>query len=163
MLCVKCLLCGRESEKPICPQCTGKVVEERPFLVKRSMLYGESDIPLDRALEMDMLFDSHIEELNSMAKKALQGKRVSNTNLALGALHFHRHYSFYLRAFSLPETYYLDLAERFASQLKGERGRYIMYQILREKGDEEGAKEILRELAEKYGGRYAKELQEGWA
>ncbi len=160
MLSVNCIICGAESQKPVCASCSARISEERPFLLQKSPLHGPG-YSLESALDKAVFSQENIDELNSMAREAREGKRVSRLTLARAAILFHEKYSSYLSIFSLPEDYYLNLAEEFLSGLKGEKARYLLYRTLKAKGRNEEARRILQELAEKYGGKYARELEGG--
>ncbi len=146
---MKCIICGKESEKPVCEICTKKIIMDYPFLVRRSLCLGDFSADLNR-IEKGVLFDKDIEKLNEMAKKEELGEKVDYEILTKASLYFHRRFSFYLENFEIEENYYLNLGERYASKMEGEKGKYLKFQILREKGEKEEAMKTIEELATEY-------------
>lgn len=125
-----------------------------PFLFRKSMALGFRVGDLHEKIEnLGILFTDEIEELNEKARRALLGENEDLYLLAKTAIFFHRRFSFYLENFEIEKNYYLSLADKFASKIEGEVGKYMRYQILKEKGDLDGAQEIIDELIEEYGRR----------
>ncbi len=146
---MKCILCGKDSLRPVCRDCTNNIKEQHPFLIRRSLLFGDFQEDLEKSLERGMLFDKNLKELNEMAKKVLEGKGGNYALLARAALHMHKNYSFYLRNFEISEDYYLSLAERFASEVAGDEGKYLKFEIMKERGNLKGALKILESIEQK--------------
>jgi len=146
---VKCILCGKESLRPICKECTGRIREKNPFLIRRSLFFGDLEEDSSRAIENGLIFDENLKALNEMARDVLGGKKGDYVLLSKFALFLHRNYSFYLRNFEIEEDYYLTLAEEFASKVRGNEGKYLKYEIYRERGNVKGALKIIDSLAKK--------------
>ncbi len=117
--------------------------------MRRSLLFGDSPEDLNESLERGLIFDKNLEELNQMAREVLEGKKGEYDLLARAALHMHKNYSFYLRNFEIEEDYYLSLAEKFASKVKGDEGKYLKYEIMKERGNLKGALKILESIKKK--------------
>ncbi len=146
---MKCVLCGKDSLRPVCKDCTAKIKREYPFLIRKGFLSGNFEEDLNKALERDLLFNDILKNLNDMAKNALQGKGGNYALLTQASLHLHRHYSFYLKNFEIGDDYYLSLAEKFSSKVRGDEGRYLKYEIMRERGNLKGALKILDSISNK--------------
>lgn len=146
---MKCILCGKESLRPVCRDCTQKIREGAPFLIRRSFLFGDFEEDVSKALEKGLFFDDNLKPLNKMAKEALEGKKGDYALLSRFALYMHKNYSFYLRNFEIEDDYYLTLAEEFASKVRGNEGKYLKYEILKERGNLKGALKIIDSLAKK--------------
>ena len=146
---MNCIICGRESKRPVCEECTLKIMEEYPFLLRKSFIAPKHIFDIEEAIEKGIIADENLDVLNDMAKRGLNGENVDFEILAKAALLFHRRYAFYLENFEVSPDYYLSLAELFAQRVEGDAGKFLRYKILKEKGNLKGALKLIDSLAKK--------------
>ncbi len=144
---MNCIICGRESKRPVCEECTHKIMEEYPFLMRKSFIAPNKIFELEKAIERGIISDENLIALNDMARKGLKGEEVNFEILAKAALFFHSRYAFYLENFEISPDYYLSLAELFAQRVEGDAGKFLRYKILKERGNLRGALKLIDSLA----------------
>jgi len=146
---VNCIICGRESKRPVCEECTHKIMQEYPFILRRSFIAPSKIFDIEEAIERGIISDENLAALNDMAKRGLRGENVDFEILAKAALFFHHRYSFYLENFEISPNYYLSIAELFAQRVEGNSGKFLMYRILKERGNLKSALKLIDSLAKK--------------
>jgi tetratricopeptide (TPR) repeat protein len=144
---VNCVICGRESTKPVCEECTHKIMEEYPFLLRKSFIGVKEIFDLKDSIKRGIITDENLNALNDMAKRGLRGEEVDFELLTEAALLFHKRYSFYLENFEIDGNYYLSLADIFSQNVEGEGGKFLRYEVLRESGNLRGALKLIDSLA----------------
>ena len=146
---MNCIICGRESKRPVCEECTHKMMEEYPFLMRKSFIAPKNIFEIEEAIEKGIISDENLAALNDMAKRGLNGEDVDFEILAKAALLFHHRYVFYLENFEISPDYYLSLAELFVQRVEGDTGKFLRYKILKERGNLKGALKFIDSLAKK--------------
>ncbi len=141
---VKCVLCGRESSKPVCEICTKQIIMDYPFLIRRGLAVGDFEGNLED--EPEILFEKDIEKLNEMAKNALMGRDSNFLLLSRYAILFHERFSDILKNFEIEENYYLNLAKEFASRSEDSESKYLLAKIYMEEDDPEGAEKVMETI-----------------
>ena len=141
---MKCVICGRESSKPVCEVCAKSIAMDFPFILNRGLVVSDEFSELNE--ETGILFHRDLERLNTLAKKALGGEELASESylmLSKFALHFHRKFSFILDNLELGENYFLNLAREFASRSDNNEAKYLLAQAYFEAGATEELEAIL--------------------
>ncbi len=147
---MKCIICGRESSKPICEVCSRAIAMDFPFILHRGMALSDDRSNLeDENTQHSILFQHDLQRLNEMAKRALNGEAENFLLLARYAILFHENFSFFLNNFELGENYYLSLAKNFASREEGDYGKFLLAKIHMYMGEMEEAEEIMSKIWKK--------------
>ncbi len=137
---MKCVLCGKESTKPVCHVCARELAMEHPFLLIRGFASGNF---AGGDYESGIIFPEMLKWLNAQARRGLMGEDVEFLRLARAALRFHREYQDYLSIFDIERNYYLRLAKQFAERDTSVDGRYILARIYEEEGTLDEALEVM--------------------
>ena len=124
-------------------------MQEYPFILRRSFIAPSKIFDIEEAIERGIISDENLAALNDMAKRGLKGENVNFEILAKAALLFHHRYAFYLENFEVSPDYYLSIAELFAQRVEGDSGKFLMYNILKERGNLKGALKLIDSLAKK--------------
>ena len=147
---MKCIICGRESSKPICEVCSRAIAMDFPFILHRGMALSDESRDLDdENTPHIILFQRDLQRLNELAKRALNGEDVNFLLLARYAVLFHEKFSFFLNNFELGDNYYLTLAKNFASKIDDDDGKFLLAKIHVYMGEIEEAEEIMSKMWKK--------------
>ena len=139
---MKCVICGRESTKPVCGVCAKQIAMDRPFLLDRGLLVSEwGGEPEYR--ENGFVFPDEIRRLNEMGKRRLMGEDDDGVMLAKFAILFHRRFSFILDSMEIDPGYYLKLAREFVEREESDEARYLLATIYMEMKEPEEAEKVL--------------------
>lgn len=133
---MNCLICGGNSSRYICGNCTKKISIENPLLITKSVWVGEGAFKIIRNFSI-----SDPEKIKVYLKLLLCSKIPYLTNEDLSVLNeiikiensiglddegykylsilffrLHLHYKEYLRIYEVDDSYYLGLAKKFLSK-----------------------------------------------
>ncbi|NPA74861.1 MAG: tetratricopeptide repeat protein [Euryarchaeota archaeon] len=140
---MKCVLCGRESTKPVCKVCTREIAIDTPFLTRWGFATGNFD---NESVEDPVIFKKHMEKANASARRALAGENEDFISLAKLALRLHREHGDYLSIFDIEENYYLRLAEEFATRDTTSEGKFLLSIIYEEEDNLDAALSTMEEI-----------------
>lgn len=167
---MNCVICGEDSAKPICANCTKKIIVENPLVATKTIWVGEGafraiknfeieDISKLKAYlklllypEIPYITSQDISILNELLKieKSLDLDDEVYHYLSILLFKMHITKDYYLSPFEIDENYYLNLSKKFI--MKGldinEENRDL-YNWALKLGEFEGNKKMIKEYAYK--------------
>lgn len=175
---MKCILCGEESAKPICNNCTKKIRVENPLIATKSVWVGIGAYKAVRNFEIEdisklkayfklliypevpHITSEDLSLLNEVLKieKSLEMDDEAYHYLSILLFKMHLHREHYLAPFEVEEDYYLSMAKNFIVKgLEINDENVNLYNWAIKVGEFEGNRKMIKEYSykayEKFGGR----------